>query len=386
MLKPTLLYLLGPEAAISILAAGLLAITVAPKGLRDKALMPWVLSVSLLAAVLGFSSAGASAVLFGETYQIDALSQFFKGLLSLILFLSAAFSRDLPADEERRPELFVFLATATLGMMILTSAVELLVFYVGLELSSYSLYVAVPIFRRRLAAEASLKYILSGAVQSAVLLYGMSLLLGLSGTTVFARMHAAAGPLFFLAVFMFLSGVLFKLSAFPFHFWVPDVYEAAPTTVTTVIATASKAAAAAVLLRILPALGVSGPLVTLFVWLAVLSMIIGNTAALIQKDAKRLLAYSSIAQAGYLLVAFTSGSAEGYTAVFFYAAVYAVMNLGVFLVLTAVARQAGTDRPQLSDFDGLFDRSPLLAVVLLLGLLSLAGIPPLAGFTGKWFM
>jgi NADH-quinone oxidoreductase subunit N len=183
-----------------------------------------------------------------------------------------------------------------------------------------------------------------------------------------------------------LFAFLFKLSAFPMHFWAPDVYESAASPVGAFIATASKAAAVAILVRVLRLGELSAGLVTLLGIFAFLSMTLGNAVALVQKDVKRLLAYSSVAQAGYLLVGLLAGTGPGYASSLFYAAAYLLMNAGVFLTVVLVGKASGQDNPQLSHFNGLAERSPKLALLLLLSLLSLAGIPPLAGFTGKWIL
>jgi NADH-quinone oxidoreductase subunit N len=219
----------------------------------------------------------------------------------------------------------------------------------------------------------------------------VSLIVGLSGSTslyVIAQKapELLTSPAFVLGLIFTSFTFLFKLSGAPLHFWAPDVYETAATPVTSFIATASKAAAVAVLIRFFMFTGLSSGIITLLGILAFVSMTLGNCVALIQQDVKRLLAYSSIAQAGYLILGLLAGSFEGYSSSFFYAFAYIVMNTGAFFVVLFVARSIKHDNPQISHFDGLADRSPFLALILLLSLLSLAGIPPLIGFTGKWIL
>ncbi len=344
---------------------------------------------ALLGGVLTLASVG---VHFQGTYRVDLFSQGFKCLVTFSLFIVTLFSDLGGAISERKTrEYYLFLFTAALGMAMLSSAIEFLIFYIALELSAYSLYLLVMTKDYRWNAEAGIKYLLFGAAATGVFLFGASLLIGLTGETAFRPMAAALAPLsgvpaLWLGLFFVSGAFFFKLSLAPFHFWAPDVYEAAPTPAVAFIASASKAVAVAVLIRWFFTLGVAAVLVPVLGVLALLSMTVGNTVALVQQDAKRLLAYSSVAQAGYILVGLLSASAEAYSAVYFYAAAYVVMNLAAFLVVLKVGEDHGTDNPSFDHFNGLADRSPLLALVLLVSLLSLAGIPPLIGFTGKWFL
>lgn len=345
--------------------------------------------IVLVSSLLAFQSQG---MLFWSSYKIDVLSQSFKIVLSLaLLFTILSSGKQTPIPSDRRAEYFVFLLTAALGMMMLASAVELLTFYVALELSAYSLYLLVPLRDYRWNAEAGIKYIVFGATASGLLLYGFSILLGLTQTTYLSEMIdriplIASEPAFLLGAFLIVVALFFKLSAVPLHFWAPDVYEAATTTVAAYIATASKTAAVVILLRLFWTLGVPEVLASVIGVFAFLSMTVGNAAALIQRDVKRLLAYSSIAQGGYILVGLLSGTLDAYSAVFFYAVAYVLMNIGAFLVTIKVGEAYQTDNPSFQHFNGLSQRSPLLALLLLVSLLSLGGIPPLIGFTGKWFL
>lgn len=381
-----------PETFLLILAVLLLCLTPAKKGPSSVRLNAWVILSAGALLGLSFYSLRFSGDLFYSTYRVDLLSQGFKFLLAMAFFFTALLSADSVAVPERsQVEYYFFLSTATLGMMLLTSAADLLTLYVALELSSYSLYLLTALQGGKRNAEAGVKYLLFGAATSGVLLWGLSLISGLAGTTTMAGIAARAPdllgqPAFFLGLVFVLLAFLFKLSGFPAHFWAPDIYEATSTPVTHFIATASKGAAVAILIRFLMLMDLTNAAVTLLGIFAFVSMTLGNCVALVQRDLKRLLAYSSIAQAGYILVGLLAGSFEGYSSVFFYAAAYILMNTGVFLVIVWVAKSIHHDNPQIEHLNGLADRSPFLALILLLSLLSLAGIPPLVGFTGKWIL
>ncbi len=406
----TNLFLFGPETILLGLIVAQLGVLLGPRGAAER----WSGALTALGAVAAGAAAWATlnapaAGAFGGTYRIDALSQGYKMLFAAALLVTAIVSRrgarprlpdggqvpdggqaPLPAD--RAGETHLFLATGTLGMMMMPCAADLLTLYISLELSSYSLYLLASLRRDRRDAEAGVKYLLFGAATSGFMLWGMSLLAGLAGTTSLVGIADASGalagqPVFLLALVLVSFAFLFKLSAFPLHFWAPDAYQIASTPAVLFIATASKAAAVAVLSRFFIWTGPIQPaLVSILGAVAFLSMTLGNAAALVQRSVKRLLAYSSVAQAGYILVGLLSGSLEGYSSAFFYAVAYAVMNAGALLVVLAVSPSARTDDPELRHFDGLAERSPFLALILLLSLLSLAGIPPLAGFTGKWVL
>lgn len=238
--------------------------------------------------------------------------------------------------------------------------------------------------------EASIKYLLFGVASSAVTLYGMSLIFGFSQTTMLAEIIPMApqlmtNPVVWVAFFLTVASFFFKLSVFPFHFWAPDVYEGGHGQIVTFIATASKVATVAVLIRLFAfAGGLSVPLNDLFIVVAIITMTLGNLAAIAQKDMKRMLAYSSIAQAGYILVGILTASENGLSAAVFYAAVYVIMNFAAFLAVVVISKQG--ENPAIETFAGLSKRSPLLALTFMLSLFSLAGLPPFAGFAAKWFV
>lgn len=347
---------------------------------------------AVFAALLALVPAEGS--LFFDAYAVGGFSQTVKFLLCIGLAGSAWLSRGAAQGHvmvRDRPEFHLFLTLATFGMAMLTSATELVGFYVGLELSAYCLYLLVAMTRREGDhAEAALKYFVQGATLSAVSLFGMSILFGLAGTTSIAGIGGAvtADPslLALAAVVLTLLGVLFKLAVFPFHFWAPDVYEVSNDGAGSFIAAASKVGAIAALLRLLTlGLGHDG-LFWILGGLAVASMTYGNLAALVQKDLKRLLAYSGVAQGGYLLMGLMGRDEAAWSAALYYGGAYLALLLLCFIVVVEVGRGREDARLPISAVNGLYRRSPMLAMVLLVGLLGLAGVPPTAGFTGKWLL
>lgn len=327
--------------------------------------------------------------LFFKVYKVDLFSQIFKFALALGFFLVITISHNLAQIEERyHAEFYLFLTTTTIGMMMLVSAVELLTIYVALELSSYSLYILVPLRRGDgIDVEAGIKYLFIGAVSSGFMLFGLSYIFGATHSTYLSEImpkmaQLVQSPIGVLGLLFSLAGFFFKLSVFPFHFWAPDVYQGAANQVTTFIATASKAAAVAVLLRLV-ALGSSYGynFTQALVMLSIVSMTLGNLVAIVQKDFKRMLAYSSIAHAGVFLMGVLTIKEAGYIGAVYYALAYLVMNFTVFMVLSEVAKD-GRDL-KIVELAGLWKRSPILGLSLILGIFALAGVPPSIGFTGK---
>jgi len=353
---------------------------------------------------------GRSGSAFANTLLVDDMALtatvviHFSALVAIVL--SRTYLRARPDVE--RPEYHAFILISAAGMAMLASANDLVNVFLGLELLSIPLYVlATSQLRNPRSVEAGLKYLLLGAFASSFLLFGMGLLYGASGTTVLSAMPleiarlgtgAAGGDTGLLAAFgavMFLIGLLFKIGAAPFHMWTPDVYEGSPTPVTAFMAAATKAAAFAALLRAVPVLAESlGPVAgaRLLSGVAVLTMLVGNLGALRQTNLKRLLAYSSIAHAGYMLVGVaavvalhgSSGSRSGASAILFYLVVYAVMNLGAFAV--AIVLDRGEGKEGLGELRGLGRERPLLAAAMSVFALALAGVPPTAGFLGKLYV
>lgn len=351
----------------------------------------------MVLATLALIAAGAtfhqSGVLFYDAYQIDSLSQLFKIILCAGLVLITWANSGLRGIEQRlHPEYYLFLTVSTLGLVFLASAVELLTIFLALEISSFALFVAIP-FRQpqsdRQQYEASVKYVLFGAAASGLTLFGMSYIFGLSGTTYLNQLApllpnmVANQPLALVGMVLLLCGFFYKLALFPMHFWTPDVYQGAANETTSFVATLPKIGAVILLLRLV---SLAGADVSQLTWalgiLAVASMTIGNLSALVQNDIKRLLAYSSVAHAGYVMLGIVAGTTLGQAAAIYYAIGYLLMNLACFFVLYHVS--SDSRNLSLDDLKGLYRRSPLLAFTLAAGAFSLAGIPPTIGFTGKF--
>jgi len=324
---------------------------------------------------------------FPGIYKVDLFSQLLKVGLTIGLALTMLVSRDLPSvRKSSHNDLPIFLTLGTLGMMMLVSATELLTLYVVLELSAYALYVMAALNRdQRMAGESGVKYLLFGAAASAVTLYGLSLIYGAVGSTMIVDVvHAEPTALLVVGVILTLSGLFFKLAVLPFHAWAPDTYQGAPHQVATFIGTSSKVAAVGILVRVLTMSLDSDAVQTLLIALAVVSMTIGNLAALAQKDLKRLLAWSTVAHAGYILLGLLTLSEMGMAAAIFYGLTYLVIAFAAFLAVVAVSPKG--ENPSLESLKGLYRRAPLVGVVLLAGMFGLAGVPPTPGFTGKWFV
>lgn len=359
-------------------------------------------------AVLALASVGATAValkiavdtsdmarvLFSGMFVLDQFAVFFKVLFLLTAALAVLMSLEYLKRHDYRPgEYHSLVLLATVGMMVMASGSNLASIYVGLELMALSTYVLAGYFRREVKShEAASKYFVLGALSSGVLVYGLSLLYGELGTLDLASMAAALRggentPALLTGLALLACGFLFKVAAVPFHMWTPDVYEGAPTPITAFMSVGPKAAAFAIFLRVF--LGGLGALAPYWVWLvggsAVATMIWGNLAALTQENVKRMLAYSSIAHAGYALLGLMAGSELGVQSVLFYMLVYLVSNLGAFgfVILLESRGYAGET---VADYAGLARRQPLAAFGMLLFLLSLGGIPPTAGFMGKLYV
>ena len=331
---------------------------------------------------------------FFGTVETSAFTIFFHVLICGIVLVALLLSLDtLPEDSHHQGEFYALIVFGAVGMCLLTGAVELLVVFIALEISSIATYVLAGYRKQTVRGpEAAIKYFLLGSFATAFLLYGVALIFGATGTTQIYEIAQHQGlalnqPLILAGMALMLVGILFKVSAAPFHVWTPDVYEGAPSPVVALLSTAPKAAAFAVLLRIAYELfpnlhSLWAPLL----WaVAVLSMTVGNLAALRQQNVKRMLAYSSIAHAGYILVAFAAGSAEGVAAASFYLVSYAAMNIGAFTILSYAARYEER-AASFSDFAGLARRSPFIAATFTLFLLSLIGIPFTGGFFGKFYV
>jgi len=331
--------------------------------------------------------------LFGGMFKTHALLYFFKNTLNIgvliLLLQSADWLNKTVVEQNKSTEFFVLLFSSLLGMYFMISAGDFLMFYIGLELATLPVaaLVAYETYKRD-SAEGGVKFILSSALASGTALLGISFLYATTGTIYFDAMAAilSTSNLSVLGFILFFSGLAFKISLVPFHFWTADVYQGAPISIASFLSVISKGAAVMILMIIL--FTVMKPLMP--VWskiiymVAIATMFIGNLFALRQKNMKRFLAYSSIAQAGFILLGFLSNDELGYSTIVYFIAVYIFSNLGAFGVVQAISTSSGKEN--MDDYEGLYRTNPKLSLVMMLALFSLAGIPPLAGFFGKFFL
>lgn len=352
------------------------------------------LVLTAITLVATFASMGNEASMFFGAYQIDGLSQLFKMVIVVGLFLIFYLGSGLTGiDDNLHPEYNMFLAISALGLMFLSSSVELLTILLSLEISSYALYVVIP-FRRglgRMHVEAGIKYVLFGAASTGLTLYGMSYIFGLAHTTYLNELAElmpsliATQPLAVMAMVLVMTAFFYKLALFPMHFWTPDVYQGASNETTSFVATLPKVGAVLLLLRFVAVAGVDiSQLTWVLATIAVLSMTLGNFSALVQTDLKRLLAYSSIAHAGYVMLGILTADEMGMAAAVFYVIGYLLMNLGCFFVIYNISPEGGN--VTFDDLKGLSRRSPILALTLLVSAFGMAGIPPTIGFIGKFMI
>ncbi len=366
----------------------------------------WLVVISLAGIVVaaGFTLAmwgGTSQAIFNNMLAVDNFALFFKllflGIAALIILSSVDY---VSKFTHFQGEYYALILISTLGMMLMAATTELISLYIALELTSISLYVLVGFLKNSKSSEASLKYLLLGAVASAILLYGMALVFGFTGKTQLGEIAqviqtTSASPALILGIVLMIAGFGFKMAAVPFHMWVPDVYEGAPTPITAYLSVASKAAGFAIILRVFySAFGLPQWLsldwgLTIAV-LAAIGMTLGNVAAIPQTNIKRMLGYSSIAQAGYLMIGLaTVGFSPatnilGQSGVLFFLASYALTNLGAFIAIIAISNKLNSD--QIKDYSGMFKRAPFLTLALTLCLFSLIGMPPAAGFMAKFYI
>ena len=389
---PTVDYIrILPEIVLSIF--GMVAMMVDPLIRSHDSKKPLGI-IALLGVLAGLAATAIQSRYYGDaffnTVRVDAFSIFFHFVVLLITLVVLLSSFDyLEVQRIKAGEYYALMLFAAVGMMLMSSAIELVLIFIALEISSISTYVLAG-FRRQAAesAESSLKYFLLGSFATAFFLYGVAMVFGATGTTNVYRiaqlLNTPHSVVVYLAVALMFVGLGFKIASAPFHVWTPDVYEGAPAPVVGFMSTGPKAAAFAVLLRVLFATGAPG-----WFWLvwvsAVLSMTIGNLCALVQDNVKRLLAYSSIAHAGYLLVAFAAAETTGISAAIFYAASYAAMNVGAFAIVAHLAGK-GERYVSLEDYAGLGRRSPLLAATLTIFLISLIGIPITGGLFARFYV
>ena len=371
----------------------------------------WLVVVSIAGIIIsaGFTLAmwgGSSQAIFNNMLAVDNFALFFKLLFLGITTLVILSSVDYVSKFARfQGEYYALVLLATLGMMLMAATTELISLYIALELATISLCALVCFLKDTKSSEAALKYILLSAVASAVLLYGMALVFGFTGKTQLGEIAQViqamspqtllASPALILGIVLLIAGFGFKIAAIPFHMWVPDVYEGAPTPITAYLSVASKAAGFAIILRVfysafgLPQwLSLDWGLV--FAVLAAIGMTIGNVVAISQTNIKRMLGYSSIAQAGYLMVGLAtvgfSPAADilGRSGVLFFLASYALTNMGAFIAIIAISNKLNSDL--IMDYSGMFKRAPFLALALTLSLISLIGMPPAAGFMAKFYI
>jgi len=417
-LTPQDIYLLSPEISLAGLA---LTIVILDVFIKNRLLVQSTIGIGLLVPVI-FSillwngigietSLDSNTQTFGvfNTLVVDKFTLLFKfmflGILSIVIMSSMSYVHRF---ERTKIEYFSLLIFSTVGMMLLSSTRELVTIYIALELTALPMAALIAISGNKLSSEAGIKFLILSAISSALLLYGMVWVYGLTGTTDVAeiflsieemsRQNGSVSMIAFgnygllLGVIFIIAGFGFKISSVPFHMWVPDVYEGAPTPITAFLSVASKAAGFAVILRVFYGSFSSDVLSIewsmLFAIMAVLSMVIGNFVAIAQKNIKRLLAYSTIAHAGYIMMGLTvvSGRMEGValegpSSVVFYLIGYAATNLAAFVAVIAVSNKTGSDL--IEDFSGIAKRSPIIAICLAVALISLTGIPPTVGFMAK---
>lgn len=385
-----------PEILMACGAMALLMLGVFRAQATQRAISQGALLLLIVTAAIVILQSGGRVETFSGGFVVDAFSRYAKILILLgsgvTLVMAQGYLRRENMDRFEFPVLVVL---ATLGMMMMVSAGDLISLYMGLELQSLSLYVLAA-FKRdsQRATEAGLKYFVLGALASGILLYGASLIYGFTGTVNFVKLagvladhHAQPGLGLIFGLVFLTAGLAFKISAVPFHMWTPDVYEGAPTPVTALLASAPKVAAMALFLRVMvqPLLGMAGQWQQIIVFVAIASMVLGAIAAIGQNNIKRLMAFSSIGHMGFALVGLAAGTEEGVQAVLIYLAIYVAMNFGVFGCILAM-RNKGGQLEGITDLAGLGRTNPLMALALALLMFSLAGIPPLAGFFAKFYV
>src|SRR5882762_2681077 len=404
------LQLIAPELIITVAACAALVMEV----ILPYKLGKWTAYSSLAGIGLAFVSLGAQFLSMGGTFRfssltnlspidgfygmvrIDGFALLFRAIFLIAAALAIAISiRFLDIEREQHGEYYSLILFATVGMMFLGSGYDLISLYISLELMALTFYVLVAFTKReRRSNEAGMKYFLLGAFSSGILIYGMSLLYGIAGSTNLgdigrgvAGAPAALRPMLLLGMIALAAGLFFKIAAVPFHMWAPDAYEGAPTSVTAFLSTGSKAASFALYARIfIVALGDMhadwAPLVGL---VAAITIMVGNWAAVTQENSKRLLAYSSISNAGYLLLGLVAGNTYGYTGLIIYLLVYTLMNMGAFGIVISLRRR-GIIGDNVDDMAGLAQKAPGMAAMMTIFMLSLGGLPITGGFIGKYFL
>ena len=385
--------LIGPELALLITSFAVLAVACI------KRVMSWAPALTVIGYVVAFVLAaqqwGHQASGFADMVVCDSFGVMFKMIFITACIITVFLGyRYLTAKGIHRPEYYALMLISSIGMMAMANTADLIVMFIGLEVMSVPLYVMAGLNRRSLESnEASIKYFIMGAFASAFLLMGIVFIFGAAETTNLRRIVVDFSYIvhhstvyFYTGIALLLIGFGFKVAAVPFHTWVPDVYQGAPTPVTAFFSVAPKAAGFAVLLRIFVfGFGAVGQLTTVFWILAVLTMTVGNILALRQDNVKRMLAYSSISHAGYILVALTVGGANAVSTAIFYLVAYTMFNLGGFAVVSILETRSGS-KADYSELVGLSKSHPYLAATLALFMFALSGFPPTAGFFGKFYI
>lgn len=377
-----------------IMLIGALAILMLDLIVRKKDFI--ALASLILAGLVAYNVFGAAGETFGGMFVADGYAMFFKLIFLVSLMLTILISiKYIEVERVNYGEYYSLALFSTLGMMIMASAGDLIVLYLGLELMALSTYVLAGFLKHSLRSnEAAVKYFLLGAFASAFLLFGISLTYGITGTTDIRAVAAyisenglSENPVLLLSVILFSVAFSFKIAAAPFHMWAPDVYEGAPTSVTAFMSVGPKAAGFAVIGKVFLIAFASAKLswVQVLIPVAILTMATGNILALMQTNIKRMLAYSSIAHAGYALLGIIAGGAEGMAGVMSYLMIYAFMNIGAFAIVILL-RSEGFQGENISDLEGLSKTHPLYAALMLISMFSLTGIPPTAGFIGKFYI
>ncbi len=380
------------EIILLVLILALLIFEIFTKPNQKKHIINIAVGLFFIHTVIGFFPIGESS-LFGGSFRTTGLIHFYKSVLNIgvliILLQSADWLRNKVAHFNKIPEFFILLFSSLLGMNFMISSGDFLLFYLGLELSTLPLValIAYDSFNQQ-STEAGIKLILSAALASAISLFGIGMLYATGGSLYFEviAQNLQSSNLAILGMVFFFSGLAFKISLAPFHFWTADVYEGAPIGITSYLSVISKGAAIfilmAILFSVLPILSEAWKLVVYI--LAITTMFTGNLFAIRQKNMKRYLAYSSIAQAGFMMMGIINAEELGVATVVYFVLIYVFSNLGAFGVVQAISSQTGKEN--MDDYTGLYRTNPKLALILLLSLFSLAGIPPLAGFFGKFFL
>ncbi|HUA35941.1 MAG TPA: NADH-quinone oxidoreductase subunit N [Candidatus Binataceae bacterium] len=384
-----------PLAVVALAAMAVLLIGVRVDDEESEGLGFLTLAALVIAFVLALGIIGQSGIAFAGAIAIDGFAAFFELSILIAAALTVLMSLDY-AGQYRLPgaEYYSLLLFSVLGMMLMATANDLIVIFIGLETMSISVYVLAGMLRRDPRSnEASIKYFLLGAFSTGFLLYGIALVYAATGTIKLIAIHAAltsdmaGNPLLLLGLGLMLIGFGFKVAAAPFHMWTPDVYEGAPTPITAFMAVGVKIAAFAGFVRVfMVQLAPVSEHWTIVLWgLAALTMTVGNVLAIVQTNIKRMLAYSAIAHAGYILVAMTAGGTDAGGAILYYLLGYAFTNLGIFAIVVALER-GGSANDEIADYRGLASRHPMMAAAMALFMLSLTGVPPLVGFVGKFYL